>query len=109
MERKELGRIQKITYGFGGYQDAQFGLSVTLGGAGWGVADFHGGWAIKPSDHADWTVGDQDKWFAETARHILRLLKEAKATDVSGLLGKPIEATFDGNLLKSWRILTEVL
>ena len=25
------------------------------------------------------------------------------------LKGKPIEATFDGNTLKEWRILTEVL
>lgn len=27
---KRIGKIQKIKFGFGGYQDAQFGVSVTL-------------------------------------------------------------------------------
>jgi hypothetical protein len=28
---------------------------------------------------------------------------------VDELKGKPVEVTFDGNMLKEWRILTEVL
>ena len=37
------------------------------------------------------------------------LLNEAKVDDIKNLKGVPVEATFDGTLLKSWRILTEVL
>jgi hypothetical protein len=42
-------------------------------------------------------------------RYVSKLLKEAKVDSVEKLKGKPIEATFDGNMLKEWRILTEVL
>jgi hypothetical protein len=36
-------------------------------------------------------------------------LNDAKVNSVDRLKGVPVEATFDGNLLKEWRILTEVL
>jgi hypothetical protein len=36
-------------------------------------------------------------------------LKDAKVNSVDELKGKPVEVTFDGNMLKEWRILTEVL
>lgn len=109
MERKELGRIQSARYGFGGYQDAQFGLAVTLAGKNWGTSDFHGFWGLEPSASAQWDAARQDQAFAETARHVLALLKEAGVQGVSDLVGMPVEVTFESNVLKSWRILTEVL
>jgi hypothetical protein len=42
-------------------------------------------------------------------RYVSKLLRDAKVDSVEKLKGKPIEATFDGNTLKEWRILTEVL
>jgi hypothetical protein len=42
-------------------------------------------------------------------RYVSKLLKEAKVDSVDKLKGKPVEVTFEGNTLKSWRILTEVL
>jgi hypothetical protein len=42
-------------------------------------------------------------------RYVSSLLKDAKVNSVDQLKGKPVEVTFDGNMLKSWRILTEVL
>jgi hypothetical protein len=42
-------------------------------------------------------------------RYISSLLKDAKVDSVDKLKGKPVEVTLDGNQLKSWRILTEVL
>jgi hypothetical protein len=107
--RKELGKIQSARYGFGGYQDAQFGLSVTLGGESWGVGDFWGGWADEPSTYAKWTKEDQIRHHGETADRICALLKSAKVTSVEKLIGKPVEVLFDGNTLSSWRILTEVI
>jgi hypothetical protein len=42
-------------------------------------------------------------------RFVSKLLKEAKVNSVDKLKGIPVEVTFDGNILKDWRILTEVL
>lgn len=109
MERRELGRIQKIDFGMGGYQDAQFGLSVTLGGDSWAVGDFWGHWSMAPTAGAQWTVEDQSRTFSDVSRRILALLQDAKVDTVAKLAGKPIEAAFDGNKLVSWRILKEVL
>ena len=108
-KRKELGRIQKVRVGIGGYQDAQFGIWFTLGSAGWGVQDGRGFWSMKPTPDCKWTEADQNGSFAELARYILELLRSAKVESVDALLNKPIEVEFDGNLLKSWRILEEVL
>jgi hypothetical protein len=37
------------------------------------------------------------------------VLEAAHKQDVSELKGVPIECTFEGNLLKDWRVLTEVI
>lgn len=42
-------------------------------------------------------------------RYVSGLLKDAKVSSVDRLVGKPIEATFDGQVLESWRILTEAI
>jgi hypothetical protein len=42
-------------------------------------------------------------------RYLSKLLNEAKVSSVDKLKGIPVEVTFDGNMLKEWRILTEVL
>lgn len=42
-------------------------------------------------------------------RFISKLLKEAKVDEVYQLKGKPVEVTFEGNMLKEWRLLTEVI
>lgn len=43
MEKKYLGKITRVSFGLGGYQDIQFGLSVTLEGQGIGTNAFIGG------------------------------------------------------------------
>ena len=109
---KRLGKIQSVRFGHGGYQDACIGLSVTLGDGSWGVSDFQGGWdpeMIKHSEHSKWTEKDRSKINDETVRFVSKLLKEAKVDSVDKLNNIPIEAKFDGNMLKEWRILTEVL
>jgi hypothetical protein len=107
--RAELGKIQSASYGFGGYQDVQFGLSVNLGGKGWGVSDFWGGWADEPSEYAKWTRSDQLEWHGKTADRVAKLLKSAKVRTVSDLKDVPVEVTFDGMQLVSWRVLEEVI
>lgn len=109
MNRTELGKISHIALGYGGYQDAMMGLSVCIEGKGWGTNDFNGTWAGKRSESAKWTEQDRDAKFAEVIHKIYSLLKEAKVQSLDKLKGKPVECTFDGNLLISWRILEEVL
>lgn len=109
---KKLGKIQSVKFGHGGYQDACIGLSVTLSDGGWGVGDFKGTWdpeMVASSEYTKWTEEDRTKGFDETMRFISKLLKDAKVETVDKLKGIPIEATFDGTLLKEWRILTEVI
>jgi len=109
---KKLGKIESVRFGHGGYQDACIGLSVTLGNGSWGVGDFKGAWdpeMIKRTEHTKWTEEDRTNNIGETVRFLSKLLKDAKVDSVDKLKGIPVEVTFDGNLLKEWRVLTEVL
>ena len=110
-EDKRLGRIASAEFGYGGYQDAQFGLSIAFEGDGWGVGTFVGGWAtdIKPDDHTEWDEADRDASFASTVRKVNELLHSAKIAHVSQLKGIPVELAFEGIAFKDWRVLTEVL
>lgn len=109
---KKLGKIEDVRFGLGGYQGAMLGLHVTLGDGSWGVGDSRANWdveQIKWTKNTQWTEEDRDSWYAEIMRYVSTLLMEAKVDSVDKLKGKPVEVTFDGNQLKSWRILTEVL
>lgn len=109
MERTKLGQIQRAEFGMGGYQGAQIGISFTLSGDSWGVGDFWGHWAIKRSEHAEWSESERRDSLGDTTMKIATLLKQAKKQSVSQLAGVPVEVTFEGMTLKSWRVLTEVL
>jgi hypothetical protein len=108
-ERKELGFIQKCSFGWGGYQDAMMGLSITLGGQSWGVGDFKGGWGSTRTEHCKWTEDDRLRDLGGAVMFLKGLLEKAGKQSVEQLVGTPIEATFEGNTLKSWRVLEEVL
>jgi hypothetical protein len=110
--KTRIGKIESVKFGRVGYQDAFIGIGFTLSGNGWGVCDSKGHWdseLISHSENCAWTEADRDKAYAETTRYICKLLSDAKSESVDGLKGKPVEVTFDGNTLKSWRILTEAL
>lgn len=107
--RTELGRITKISFGFGGYQDVQLGLSITLGGKSWGVGDFKGAWGTDRSEHAKWSEEDRLRQLGEACMFLRDLLQKANKRTVDELVGVPVEVTFRGNTLDSWRVLDEVL
>jgi len=110
--RKELGKIESVSFGHCGYQECMIGIQVTLSGKGWGVGDSRGDWdaeLIKHDKHCKWTEAGRDANYADIMRYVSKLLKQAKVHNVNELKGVPIEATFDGNCLKEWRILEEVL
>ena len=109
---KKLGRIENVKFGIGGYQNAMIGLHITLGNNGWGVQDSRSAWDaenIKYSKNSKWTEADRDKKYAEIVRYLSKLLKDAKVNNIDKLKGIPVEVTFEDNMLKEWRILTEVL
>lgn len=111
MTRKEIGKIKSIEFGIGGYQDSMLGLTIGLGSSSWGVGDFKGFWGpeVKCGSRTQWTEKDRSKGYADSVRFLGDLLVKAKKKSVSDLTGVPVEVEFDGNCLKSWRILEEVL
>lgn len=107
--KKELGKIQRFDVGIGGYDDAMFGMSVTLGGQGWGVQDFDGTWTREPDQYCKWTKEDQLKHWANMCQRVLDLMQKAKVKTTAEMVGVPVEVTFENNTLSSWRVLEEVL
>jgi len=105
----KLGKIASCRYGFGGYQDAMFGLSLTFNFGGSGCQHFEGAWANEPTEFSKWDLESQDNEFSKNTRSIIAYLQQAKVENITDLKGVPIEATFDGMVMTSWRILEEVL
>lgn len=91
---KQLGKIQQIKFGRGGYQDAKASWYPNM---------------IKHSEHCKWTEEGRNLQFVDIVKYISDLLAAAKKTSVNKLVGVPIEAEFEAGVLKSWRILEEVL
>jgi hypothetical protein len=109
MTRTELGKIKSAQFGWGGYNEAMVGATFVLGGESWGVGDHWGAWGVERTEHCRWTEDDRLRQLGEVCVRLAALLKSARKDDVSRLPGTPVEATFDGNMLKSWRVLEEVL
>jgi len=108
-ERKELGKISQVGFGWGGYQDAQLGLSLTFTMKSSGVNTFVGAWGIERSERSEWSEEERLRLLGETVMKLGAMLTASHRTDVTQLVGVPVELTFDGNLLKDWRLLEEVL
>jgi hypothetical protein len=107
---KRIGKIKSVSFGNGGYQDAMFGVSFELGGDGWGVGDFKGAWGPGiDSKNCKWTETDRSNEYAQTMRFIASTMTKARVNEIHELVNIPIEVKLDGNMLKSWRILEEVL
>jgi hypothetical protein len=107
-EQKWLGKITVAEFGYGGYDDAMIGLTFCFVGE-YGTTDFFGTWAMPPSKSAAWSVADQRNHFADAVEKLNEILRLAKKKHVGQLVGVPVEVTSQGGLLKSWRVLTEVL
>jgi hypothetical protein len=106
----KIGVIKKASFGLGGYQECELGLSLTLDFKGSGVCAWvGGGWATKRSEYTKWTEEDRAKQQASLCTKLIELLNDAKIRDVSNLTGKPVECVFEGNTLKDWRLLTEAI
>jgi hypothetical protein len=85
------------------------GITVDLGGKSWGVGDFKGTWATERDKYCKWTEEDRNKVLGETCMWVAQLLRESGKQSLDELVNIPVEVTFDGNKLESWRVLTEVI
>lgn len=111
-EQKRLGKIKDVYYGHGGYQDAFLGLHLVFGGDGWGCGkSLTCPWdpEIMSAEGKPWSEEERNALFAKGSREISSLLKKAKVSRIDKLVGIPVELVFDGDVLKSFRILEEVL
>lgn len=99
---EELGKIESVKFGF---EEYLFGLSLTLSGKSWGVGT---GYYYNPNA-TNVTEEENDKYLKEMTDKIQKLLKDAKVNSIHDLKNKPVLCTFDGSLIKDFRILTEVL
>ena len=107
-----LGKIKRVHVGRCGYQDAMLGIAFELGGEGWDIGDYKAFWdasTIECSSSSEWTEADRGRKYEEVMRYISDLLDKAKVSKVSELEGMPVEVTTEDRVLKSWRVLTEVL
>ena len=109
----KLGKIKNAYIGRGGYQGAELGLWLELGGESWDACDGQGTWdpeQIRHDEHSKWTEDDRNQQLAAVLRELSKYLRQAKVDKVQDLIGKPVEVTFKNvNHLDSWRILEEVL
>lgn len=108
MDGKSLGKIQSIDIKV---QDGRLGLFTTLTGE-YGVQDTVWTWDYETAPHDEncqWSKAELNGATIKIMKRISELLKDAKVSSLDKLKDKPIEMEFEGRLLKSWRILTEVL
>jgi len=107
--RKELGKILDVKFGCGGYGDGMIGIEFTLSGS-WGeVCDFWGYWSGEVTEYTKWTDEERKLYLGEVLMKIQKILDQCDVFYINDLKNKPVEITFDGNCLKEWRILTEVI
>lgn len=108
MIEKMLGKIRRVQFGFGGYDNAMVGFSFDLSGESWATGDFWGTWARR-SETAQWTEESQIKIFGDNAARVRDMLADAKVKSLDELTGVPVEVTFLDQRLHSWRVLKEVI
>jgi len=107
--KRELGKIESAKFGLGGYQGVQFGVWFCIKSEGGSACNGKGVWTSEITESTQWTEKDRGKTLEEIMRYVMDLLEKAKVDDFNDLVGIPVEATIDGNSLKEWRILTEVI
>jgi len=106
MTGKFLGKIEEVRYG---KSEDNFGLTVLLNFDGNMVQDNILLTHYLPDEIEIDKVEDVIMESFRLQQKLRVLLKDAKCDFVDELKGKPVELIIEGNILKSWRILKEVI
>ena len=99
-----LGKIQSITIE---NAEGRFGIYVTLVGESTGVQDSKTIWTSNLKD--DPIDSATSRRISEVFSWLYGLMDAAKVSNFNDLQNVPVMITYEDNLLKSWRILTEVI
>lgn len=106
--QKVLGKIQDVS--FGHISDYEVGLCITFKTSAGNVQFSQTFFNVSVSSEGkEWEEEDRTEKYAEIVKTISVLLSTAKVSDIKDLVGIPVEVSFNGSLMESWRILVEVL
>lgn len=115
----EIGKIERVRFGFGGYQDCQIVFQFVLGGKGWGtVVTYECGWGhiseaelTKPGSTYQWTHEGRVRRIGENGYKVFELIRKAKKQHLQELEGVPIKCFFESANGRNigFEILEEVL
>ena len=108
-QTKALGKIESI---FFGVIDGRFGIWFTFKADGWSVQDNNTTWdpgSVDVTEGTRWTEDERASQLSDIMYKISRLLKDAAVSDINELKNTPVEITLEGNMIKDWRVLTEVI
>ena len=106
---KLLGKITFAEYGV--IRDYPFMIGLQLGfSLSDGSAVMDGGkHTVNISPDCKWVTTNREIAITKSVDNVYNVLKAAKATYVSDLIGKPVEVEVVNYTFKDFRILTEVL
>jgi hypothetical protein len=109
--KKILGKIEQVEFGKIWDRENLFGLILCLK-----TSDSSGVVYTNVVNMQKTRIKDMPNWnekrainLVEMNEFIYKLLNDAKVSTIDQLVNVPIEITFKNNLLKDFRILTEVL
>ena len=107
---QELGKINSFELV---KEDGRLGVKVELVTDGSGVIDSTlMAWSpseIEVTEHTKWREIDRAEELSKIMYKIDELMHQAKVTNMKNMQNTPVEITLENNMLKSWRILKEVL
>lgn len=109
---KEMKLLGKITFAeYGAIRDYPFMMGLQLGfSLSDGSAVMDGGkHAVNMNPDCKWKTMNREVAITKSVEYVYDILKAAKATYVSDLIGKPVEVELENYTFKDFRILTEVL
>lgn len=108
MDGKFLGKITQAEYGkYPGYEYLMgLKLEFFFDGSGVGCG---GKYMVNMNPDCKWSQEERADAIVKSIEYIKQILDDAKVHYVSELVGKPVEIEIKGSILKSFRILTEVL
>jgi hypothetical protein len=105
-----LGKIESVSMGI---VESQIGIFFKLSFGASKVNTSKSAWdhilVECDTELCKWTEEDRLNEYKDIMIYISELLNSSKVSKIEDLKNVPIEATFHNNIIKSWRVLTEVL
>jgi hypothetical protein len=106
---KLLGKISNVRFGFIPDYPFLFGLDLTFKLSDNSQIGTGGKYTVNISEACKWSEEERNAALIDMMNQIIKIMKDAKITNISDLKNKPVEVTIDRNIFKDFRILTEVL